>query len=108
MTVGQPRRRGALEFINAAYKLKDADGQDVLLGQSTVLVNQAPVPGPPRQQSGANQTATSLAADRLPHHRHESSLERVERTITQELLVAYSQASGDYNPMHLDSELVEY
>ena len=104
MTVGQPRRRGDLEFINAAYKLKDTCGQDVLLGQSTVLVNQAPVSGPPRRDSGANQTATSPATDRLPHPRQESGLETVERTITQERLVAYSQASGDYNPLHLDPE----
>ena len=104
MKVSQPRRRGNLEFINAAYKLKDAGGEDVLLGQSTVLVNQGPVSGSPRQGSDANQTTRSPAAAEPPHPRQESSLETVERTITQERLTAYSQASGDHNPLHLDPE----
>ena len=104
MKVSQPRRRGNLEFINAAYKLKDADGEDVLVGQSTVLVNQGPVSGSPRQGSDANQTTRSPAAAKPPHPWQESSLETVERTITKERLIAYSQASGDYNPLHLDPE----
>lgn len=98
--LGQPRRRGDLEFITAGYTVKVAAGEEVIRGQTTVLVNHGTAPPSPHRDSGNTQAADrktlSAQAPAQP------GLPVIERTISQDQLTAYSEASGDHNPLHLD------
>ena len=96
--MGQPRRRGDLEFITAGYTLKAAGGEEVITGQTTVLVNHGAADTSSQREPSATQTAKQDNPPVSP----ESAIPTVERTITQDQLTAYSQASGDHNPLHLD------
>ena len=96
--LGQPRRRGALEFITAGYTVKAAGGEDVITGQSTVLVTRSAAATSQLREPGTSQPAKQENPSRPP----QPGFPVVERTITQDKLTAYSQASGDYNPLHLD------
>ncbi len=98
--IGQPRRRGDLEFITTNYTLQAADGEEVLRGLSTVLVNRGAAPKSPRRESNEALPASPAKPAVSPAH----SLPVVDRTINQDQLAAYAQASGDQNPLHLDPE----
>jgi 3-hydroxybutyryl-CoA dehydratase len=93
--VERPRERGGLKFISAAFDLLTADGRTALTSKSTVMVTgEAPTGGTQERTQPAG-SAGSGAPSELPV---------VTRTITQERLNAYAQASGDDNPLHLDPE----
>ena len=98
--IGQPRRRGDLEFITTNYTLLAADGEEVLRGLSTVLVNRGTIPESPSRESKDAPPAGPEKSAVSPGH----SLPVVDRTINQDQLAAYAQASGDHNPLHLDPE----
>ena len=101
--IGQPRRRGDLEFITTNYTLQAADGEEVLRGLSTVLVNRGAVPESPRRESPRRESNEALpGSPENPAIAPPHSLPVVDRTITQDRLAAYAQASGDHNPLHLD------
>ena len=90
----RPRERAGLTFITAACDLLTADDKPALTSKSTVmLTGEAQADGtlerPPPDGS------RSRAASELPV---------VTRTITQEGLNSYTQASGDGNPLHWDAE----
>lgn len=99
--LGQTRKRGDLEFVTIGCAVKAAGGEDVIKGQSIVLVNRRDAAASPNREPGtthpAKQENPSGPPPGLP-----PALEIVERTITQDQLTAYSQASGDHNPLHLD------
>ncbi|PKB64360.1 MAG: hypothetical protein BZY80_02895 [SAR202 cluster bacterium Io17-Chloro-G2] len=98
--LGQPRRRGDLEFITAEYTLKAAGGEEVIRGQCTVLVNHAAAP--PSVARGSAGTQASNQENLTAQTPAQPAFPVVERTITQDQLLAYSEASGDHNPLHLD------
>lgn len=102
--LGQPRRRGGLEFINAAYTLRSASGDDVMRGQSTVLVNRNVDSGARVQDAAGDPAPGQNPTAYSPAYLNEPGATLVERTITQERLNDYAQASGDLNPLHLDPE----
>ena len=93
-TLERPRQRAGLRFITAACTLQTSPDTPALTGKSTVLV--AGAGDAPTER----ETRKLLAAASGSH----SNLPVVSRTITQERLVAYSAASGDDNPLHLDRE----
>ena len=82
--LSRPISRGEWQFISAEFSLNGKDGDVLLGGKSTVLV--------PAGKRGVDSPMPS------------SSLPMVERIITQERLVRYAEASGDYNPLHLEPE----
>ena len=110
-SVGEPKRRGGMEFITAAVCLSDKAGNDILSSKSTVLVvDSSKISSPPvtRPAGGAsrdltkNQDQANQAAAVSKYV--EGSLPVVARTITQDQLNAYALVSGDLNPLHLDAQ----
>lgn len=112
--MSKPRRRGGLEFITAAYSIRcgsensgpedPGHSRPVLTGKTTVLV---PVPesgpgdenGTSRPQQGGQGSEAPPGVADFP-----AGFPVVERTINQASLDAYAEASGDFNPLHLDPE----
>ena len=91
--IERPRERGGLRFITAACALETAPAVPVLSGKSTVMVaggDAAPMEREARQRAAKGADGPG-------------DLPAVSRTITQGRLVAYSAASGDDNPLHLDA-----
>ena len=115
-SVGQPKRRGGMEFITAAVCLIDKAGKEVLSSKSTVLVFESPSPDSSKPQgsndpleSGAVNTSPSRQAHSGPQAQSSpinasKSLPVVARTVTQDQLNAYARVSGDRNPLHLDAQ----
>lgn len=119
--LGPPRRRGDMEFITAFYTLKADGGEEVMRGKTTVLVNRGATASSENGGFAENQDSGEkprLADTQAPDQENPSALPQpdlppkpghlpgipvVERTITQDQLNVYSKASGDYNPLHLDS-----
>ena len=102
--MGAARRRGGMEFITVAYTLTAAGGEEVMRGKSTVLVDRSDTASPENQVSGETQPTEHEKPSLRPQPNPPPELGQfvVERTITQDQLNAYSEASGDYNPLHLD------
>ena len=104
-SLGQPKRRGGMEFITAGFTLKDGEGRDVLTGKSTVLV----VESEPRSV-GLVKPEEGIGVPKPTHGRSQEEmaeglhgLPTLRKTITQEQLDAYARVSGDHNPLHLDA-----
>lgn len=93
--IEKPRERGGLKFITAACELLTADGRSAISSKSTVMLTGAAA------NSG---TPVRLQPDSPGGPAAPSDLPVVTRTITQGLLNSYAKASGDSNPLHLDSE----
>ena len=91
-TLERPRQRAGLTFITASYALKSDSVGEAMSAKSTVMVADGDASQPERER---NQRLPSGAPSDLPV---------VSRAITQERLVAYSAASGDDNPLHLDAQ----
>ena len=93
-TLERPRQRAGLRFITAACALHTSPDTPALTGKSTVMVADAG-DAPTERESRVRPQVDSVSPGDLPV---------VSRAITQERLVAYSAASGDDNPLHLDQE----
>ena len=91
----RPRQRAGLTFITATCTLETESNDEAMNAKSTVMVDDAGNSPPGRESDQRN---GSVSPSELP-----SELPVVTRTITQEQLVAYSAASGDDNPLHLDT-----
>ena len=99
--VAKPRQRGKMTFVSVVYALTDRSGQRVHSGKTTVLVVDSDSsesggtksPHSPSTKEGE----TGAAGD------SSGSMPVVSRTISQERLKAYAEASGDDNPLHLDA-----
>lgn len=104
-SVGDPRRRGGMEFITAAVCVTDKAGTDVLSSKSTVLVVD-----PASQNSsetGGDNSSSENSRSKQEHSRSidaSKTLPVVAKTITQNQLNAYAEVSGDRNPLHLDAQ----
>ncbi len=114
-TVGEPKRRGGMEFITAAVCLTDNTGKDVLSSKSTVLVVDSSLQGsskkrgdnsPPENGAGDDGQRKPPQASPIDASKTDAlkSLPVVAKTITQHQLNAYAQVSGDRNPLHLDAQ----
>ena len=107
-TVGPPKRRGGMEFINAGFTLEDEGGREVLRGRSGVIViDPAHSPGPDdgsRSREGRTRIDAATESPVENAANDAKTLPKVSKTIDQEQLRAYSQASGDWNSLHLDAE----
>jgi 3-hydroxybutyryl-CoA dehydratase len=100
--IGEPRRRGGLEFITAAYSIRahspeSGRSQEVMTGKTTVLVT-GNGDGSQKDPSGQQEPEPV----NVPGPEETGGLPTVERTIDQPSLDAYAKASGDLNPLHLD------
>ena len=93
--VERPRERGGLKFITAVCDLLTDDGRTALTSKSTVMLTGETTAGGGLERPRPTGSAGLGAPSELPI---------VTRTITQERLNAYAQASGDDNPLHLDPE----
>lgn len=93
--VEKPRERGGLKFITAACELLTADGKPAISSKSTVMLTGEAATGDPPERPQPDSSGSPAAPSELPV---------VTRTITQERLNSYAQASGDDNPLHLDAE----
>jgi 3-hydroxybutyryl-CoA dehydratase len=99
--VAKLRQRGNMKFISVVYALTDRSGQQVHGGKTTVLVVDSTSsdsggtksPQPPFTKGDE----TGVSGD------SSGSMTVVSRTISQERLNAYAEASGDDNPLHLDA-----
>jgi 3-hydroxybutyryl-CoA dehydratase len=108
-SLSPPRRRGDLEFITAGFSLSEGTGRQVLSGKSTVLVAplRFPSSGGPDESGRAVEThpdsgfPASIGKEGTPTSR---GLPKLVKTISQAQLNAYAEASGDFNPVHLDPE----
>jgi 3-hydroxybutyryl-CoA dehydratase len=106
----RPRRQGSLEFRTVAYQLRDGGGRPLLRGKSTVLIVQSA--GQAAGQAAADQSDSRTQLDGAARWGSTPpvaatgaarDLPVVCRTITQAQLDAYSQVSGDRNPLHWDA-----
>ena len=92
----RPRERGGLKFITAAFNLLTIDGRPAVTSKSTVmLTGETPAGGTLERPQPVGSDGMAAPISELPV---------ATRTITQERLNAYAQASGDDNPLHLDPE----
>ena len=99
--VTNPRQRGNMKFLSVGYTLTDGAGEQVQSGKSTVLVVDSA-----EEESGGTkslQPPFTMGGDSGNGGDQYGSMPRVSRTISQERLNAYAQASGDGNPLHLDA-----
>ena len=103
-SLSPPRRRGDLEFITAGFSLEDRTGRQVLSGKSTVLVAPLNFPSSGGSGPGAGETHpdSGYPASTGKEGASKDGLPKLVKTISQAQLNAYAQASGDYNPLHLD------
>jgi 3-hydroxybutyryl-CoA dehydratase len=112
-SLSPPRRRGSLEFITAVFSLRDGTGRQVLSGKSTVLVAPLSFPSSGGSGPGVGETHPDSGFPASTPTSRESStgkegaptsrgLPKVVKTISQAQLNAYAEASGDFNPLHLD------
>jgi len=99
--VTKPRQRGNMKFLSVGYTLTDRGGEQVQCGKSTVLV----VDSVEEESSGMKsaQPPFTKGGDSGNGGDQFGSMPRVSRTISQERLNAYAQASGDANLLHLDA-----
>ena len=105
--ISEPRRRGGLEFITAAFAVRahspeTGRSQEVVNGKTTVLV-------PGNSEGGGQESSGRHQVEQGPQEAISGSeaggaggYSPVERAIEQSSLDAYAQASGDLNPLHLD------
>ena len=105
-SLSPPRRRGDLEFITAGFSLREGTGRRVLSGKSTVLVAPLSFPSSGGSGPGAGETHpdSGLPASTGKEGTGEVGLPKLVKTISQAQLNAYAEASGDYNPLHLDPD----
>ena len=99
--VTNPRQRGNMKFLSVGYTLTDGAGEQVQSGKSTVLVVDSV-----EEESGGTkspQPPFTKGGDSRNGGDQYGSMPRVSRTISQDRLNAYAQASGDGNPLHLDA-----
>ena len=92
--IERPRQRAGLRFLTASCTLETIEGVPSLTGKSTVMVEEAEDSSGDSASRQRASKAASAAGDLL----------EVSRTITQDRLTAYAEASGDDNPLHLDRE----
>ena len=99
--VANPRQRGNMKFLSVGYTLTDGAGEQVQSGKSTVLV----VDSAEEESGGMKSPQPQLVkgGEAGVGGSRSGSLPGVSRTISQERLNAYAQASGDANPLHLDA-----
>ena len=99
--VTNPRQRGNMKFLSVGYTLTDGAGEQVQSGKSTVLV----VDSAEEESDGTKspQPQSVKGGEAGVGGSRSGSLPGVSRTISQERLNAYAQASGDGNPLHLDA-----
>jgi len=90
--VEKPRYRAGLEFITVVCTVQSG-GVDALISKSTVLV--------PSKEIAESKPAEPIATKAEPIN---SELTVISKQINQAQLNAYAKASGDDNPLHLDSE----
>ena len=111
--VSQNSVRGGWRFLSVecAATNEDGGGAETMRGKSVIMIpaDAAPLDAPaappfvlchdeppsPRGESVAPANAPRAKGDALP---------TVEKLIDQEIINLYAQASGDYNPIHLDEE----
>ena len=98
--VAKPRQRGNMRILSVGYTLSDSAGQQVQSGKSTVLVVDSAEEGPGGAKSP--QPAFTKGGETGIDENGSNSIPGFSRTISQERLNAYAQASGDGNPPHLD------
>ena len=109
--ISQNSVRGGWRFLVIECAATDADGAETMGGKSTIMIPADATPldapaeppfilcyGPPLEKGDARRAtinAPRAKGDALP---------TVEKLIDQELIDMYAQASGDYNPIHVDAE----
>ena len=91
------RARGGLRFLTFGLSAETDPGSPAMAIRTTLLV--------PEQQS-AGRGPGEIARESMPNppDATEGDLPQVRRIISQCQLEAYSEASGDHNPLHLDPE----
>ena len=100
----RPRTRAGLTFITAVCDLTDSSGQTLLVSKSTVMTSDAAGDAGGSQPRPAPVSPQAPVEPSGPVEVPASDLAAVRRTITPERLKAYAKASGDDNPLHLDTE----
>ena len=95
--VTKPRQRGNTKFLSVGYVLTDTSGHQVQGGKTTVLVIDAGRETKSPQHPFTNRDETGAGVSPV------GSIPVVSRTISQDCLNAYAEASGDDNPLHLDA-----
>ena len=93
------RERGGLRFLTFRASMEDPDGAPALALRTTLLV-----PGAHGDQPAGDGAAPSQADGSGQEPSTAAGLAAVTREITQAQLSDYSRVSGDYNPLHLDSD----
>ena len=108
--ISQNSVRGGWRFLSVECAATDAEGAETMTGKSTIMIPADATPldtpfeseftmcffEPPLAPSMRPPMVAPLAkGDALP---------TVEKLIDQELIDMYAQASGDYNPIHVDAE----
>lgn len=98
----KPRRRAGLTFMTFVCTVESA-GTVVLTSKSTVLLTSG---GPPGGSPAGEKPVKGTPTERTGRciKAAESALPVISKQINQEQLNAYAKASGDDNPLHLDSE----
>ena len=100
---GKPVQRSGVTMLAVAYTLEGEDGSPVQSGRSTVLTGTSPNATAQVQDTSGRQERNRDIPDNGHRDNDPNALPTVTMTITQAQLSAYSEASGDNNPLHLDA-----
>ena len=93
------RTRGGLRFLTFGIDMADTQGVPSLSVRTTLLV-----PDDPQDRKGAQNPAAGQNKAEEAASQPRGDLVQARRKITQRQLSAYSEVSGDYNPLHLDPD----
>ena len=107
--ISQNSVRGGWRFLVIECAATDADGAETMGGKSTIMIpaDAAPLDAP--SEPGfilcyGPPLAPAMRAPTVARFNKGDALPTVEKLIDQELIDTYAQASGDYNPIHVDAE----
>ena len=110
-SIAQNSVRGGWRFLSVDCVAAGPDGAEAMRGKSSIMIpaDAAPLDAPAGAPSIMRFDAPRpMSAERRPPMnaplKKGDALPTVEKLIDQERIDMYAQASGDYNPIHIDAE----
>jgi acyl dehydratase len=96
--VSSIRLSGRMAIMTLEQLCDDPDGHRIITGKATLIVREMPSTG---SVTAGSAQAKSRPASQLP----DQAALRLDRPVTQGLIDAYAEVSGDHNPIHVNPEV---
>jgi acyl dehydratase len=96
--VSSIRLSGRMAIMTLEQLCDDPQGNRVVTGKAMLIVRETP-------STGSVAAGPQQAKPRSPSQRPDQEALHLDRQVTQELIDAYADASGDHNPIHVNPEV---